>query len=118
MQWVLEEALEVVEEALVDLEAVVEDLEAVVEDLEAAVGDLEAAVGDLEAAVGDSEAVAVDLVVFMLVMLMEDVVLEEVHSSDVELDSEEFGCFRGLHIDHTIMTIMSITEPCYLHQNY
>jgi hypothetical protein len=102
MQWVLEEALEVVEEALVVLEAVVEDLEAVAEDLVVEV--------DL--------AVEVALVVFMLDILTEDKALEAVHSSDVVLDLEELSaCFRGLHIDHT-MIIMSITEPCCLNQNY
>jgi hypothetical protein len=111
---VLEEVLEVVEEPLVDLEAVVEDLEAVAEDLA-----VEVDLADVVALVVEVDlTVEVDLVVFMLAMLTEDVALEAVHSSDVLLDLVELlACFRGRHIDHT-MIIRSITEPSYLNQNY
>jgi hypothetical protein len=109
MQWVLEEALEVVEEVLVDLEAVVEDLEAVAEDLAV----------EVDLMVKVDLAVEVDLVVLMLAMLTEDMVLEADQSSDVVLDLEELlACFRGRHIDHNIIITISITELCYSNQNY
>jgi hypothetical protein len=122
MQWVVEEALEVVEEALVDLEAVVEDLEEVAEDLEEVAEDLEEVAEDLEEVAEDLEEVAVDLAVqvdlavFILVVLTGEMASEGVQSSDVELDSEELlGSSRGRHIDNTIMII---TKPGYLHQNF
>jgi hypothetical protein len=87
MQWA-------VEEALLDLEAVAVHLEEVALDL---------------------DTVVEDLVVFMPAMFMEDMALEAVHSSDVELGLEELlACIRGRYIDHTIIAITSITEPCSL----
>lgn len=121
MQGALEEGLEGVEEALVDLEAVAVDLEAAVEDLWAVVEDLEAVVEDLEAAAVDLDTVVEDLVVFILAVFTEDMSLEAVHTSDVDLDLEHLlACIRGCYLDRTttITTITTITELCYLKHNY